>query len=38
MISAVDTYILFDLAKPNPDFVDNAVDLLEQGTLLVALG
>ncbi len=33
MISAVDTNILLDLARPNPDFVDNAVDLLELGTL-----
>ena len=33
MISAVDTNILLDLARPNLDFVDNAVGLLEQGTL-----
>lgn len=33
MISAVDTNILLDLARPNPDFVDNAVDLLEKGIL-----
>ena len=33
MISAVDTNILLDLARPNPDFVDNAVDLLEQSAL-----
>jgi len=30
MISAIDTNILLDLARPNPDFVDNAVALLEQ--------
>jgi predicted nucleic acid-binding protein len=29
MISAVDTNILLDLARPNPEFVDNAIDLLE---------
>ena len=33
MISAVDTNILLDLARPNPDFVDNAVDLLEQASV-----
>ena len=32
MISAIDTNILLDLARPNPDFVDNAVDLLEQAS------
>ena len=30
MIAAIDTNILLDLARPNPDFVDNAVDLLER--------
>jgi predicted nucleic acid-binding protein len=30
MISAIDTSILLDIARPNPDFVDNAVDLVEQ--------
>lgn len=30
MISAIDTNILLDIARPNPDFVDNAVDLLEE--------
>ncbi|MFT4639642.1 MAG: putative nucleic acid-binding protein [Verrucomicrobiales bacterium] len=29
MISAVDTNILLDLARPNPEFVDNAIDLLD---------
>ena len=33
MISAVDTIILLDLARPNPDFVDNAVDILEQAAI-----
>ena len=33
MISAIDTNILLDLARPNPDFVDNAVSLLERASL-----
>ena len=32
MISAIDTNILLDLARPNPDYLDNAVDLLEQAS------
>jgi predicted nucleic acid-binding protein len=39
MISAIDTNILLDLARPNPEFVDNAVNLIdiagEQGGLIV---
>jgi predicted nucleic acid-binding protein len=39
MISAVDTNILLDLARPNPDFVDNAIDLLavanSQGAIVI---
>ncbi len=37
MISAIDTNILLDLARPNPDFVDNAVDLLEQAAMVGGL-
>ena len=33
MISAIDTSILLDIARPNPDFVDNAVKLVEQAGL-----
>ncbi len=39
MISAIDTNILLDLARPNPDFVDNAAEMIdlagEQGGLVI---
>ena len=39
MITAVDTNILLDILRPNPDFVDSSTHLLEQaaqaGTLLI---
>lgn len=38
MISALDTNILLDLARPNPEFVDDAVELLDSLLLLTKSG